>query len=247
MVLLVHQVCAFDLELRLRHWKVWADGHSCAPLVEGSKSNQLCGSLYPIHQIILLTQIRLGKSHPSRVTSTKSFTHKGESLGERASGNANGTPKQDLLVFSKLPATVSISQSPGPEGKWLEEVQSHPGSCREVRGWDSKPRWGSTSPTRMELQQLQLTLTKLPKSRGNTWNWGYQDTVHQMMGSATEPGNKRSWFCSGERETQLICPASYWACSSLHSVCPSNCCSLSAQESNTHKPLSLEVAHSPNR
>lgn len=62
MVLLLHGACASDLEMRLRHWRDWADGHSCALLVEGSRVRQPCGSLYPMQQTIIPVQIRLGKA-----------------------------------------------------------------------------------------------------------------------------------------------------------------------------------------
>lgn len=62
MVLLLHGACALDLEMRLGHGRVWADGHSCAQLLEGSRARQPCRSSYPMQQIIILVQIRLGKA-----------------------------------------------------------------------------------------------------------------------------------------------------------------------------------------
>lgn len=61
----------FDRELRLRHWAVWADGHSCAQLAEGSIARRPCRNLYPIHQINVFLQIKLGKGCLSRLTSSK--------------------------------------------------------------------------------------------------------------------------------------------------------------------------------
>ena len=62
MVLLPLRACALDQEMRLRHWRVWADGQSRSQLLIGSRARQPCGSLYPMQQKIILVQIRLGKA-----------------------------------------------------------------------------------------------------------------------------------------------------------------------------------------